>query len=328
MMMKGTPVTHSLQFDIAHVASVELFTPSMDRSLWYFVDVLGMTETERKDGSVYLRGYDDYHHHTLKLTEHETTGVGRVGLRASSPDALKNRVAIIEQSGRGEGWIDGDLGRGDTYLFTDPDGHEFTLFYDVEWYRPPESEKPALKNQAQRFPGRGVNVRRLDHINFLCQDVEANRDFMSDVLGFRASEQIQLDDGSIAAIWFTTTNKSYDIVYTNDWTQSRGRLHHIAFALDNREDVLRAADIYLDRGVFIETGPHKHAIQQTFFLYAYEPTGNRIELCSAGARLLLAPDAPLITWSEAERAKGQAWGLKTIESFHTHGTPPVEVATS
>jgi hypothetical protein len=21
--------------------------------------------------------------------------------------------------------------------------------------------------------------------------------------------------------------------------------------------------------------------------------------------------------------KGQAWGLKTIESFHTHGTPPV-----
>ena len=30
-----------------------------------------------------------------------------------------------------------------------------------------------------------------------------------------------------------------------------------------------------------------------------------------------------ITWTEAERAKGQAWGLKTIESFHTHGTPPV-----
>jgi hypothetical protein len=21
--------------------------------------------------------------------------------------------------------------------------------------------------------------------------------------------------------------------------------------------------------------------------------------------------------------KGQAWGLKTIESFHTHGTPPI-----
>jgi len=41
------------------------------------------------------------------------------------------------------------------------------------------------------------------------------------------------------------------------------------------------------------------------------------------ARLVLAPDWRTITWTEAERAKGQVWGLKTIESFHTHGTPPV-----
>jgi hypothetical protein len=102
-----------------------------------------------------------------------------------------------------------------------------------------------------------------------------------------------------------------------------GRLHHIAFATDTREDILRAADICLDHGVFIETGPHKHAIQQTFFLYVYEPGGNRIELCNPVARLIFAPDWPVITWTEAERAKGQAWGLKTIESFHPHGTPPV-----
>ncbi|SFO65824.1 hypothetical protein [Actinomadura madurae] len=30
-----------------------------------------------------------------------------------------------------------------------------------------------------------------------------------------------------------------------------------------------------------------------------------------------------LSW-QAERAEGQAWGLKTSESFHTHGTPPVE----
>ena len=54
-----------------------------------------------------------------------------------------------------------------------------------------------------------------------------------------------------------------------------------------------------------------------------QPGGNRIELCNPVARLIFAPDWPVITWTEAERAKGQAWGLKTIESFHTHGTPPV-----
>jgi catechol 2,3-dioxygenase len=110
---------------------------------------------------------------------------------------------------------------------------------------------------------------------------------------------------------------------TRDWTGTAGRLHHIAFATDSRADNIRAADIALDHGVFIETGPHKHAIQQTFFLYVYEPGGNRIELCNAGALLVLAPDWQPVDCTEAERAKGQAWGLKTIGSFHTHGTPPV-----
>ena len=38
---------------------------------------------------------------------------------------------------------------------------------------------------------------------------------------------------------------------------------------------------------------------------------------------MLAPDWKPIIWTETERKKGQAWGLKTIESFHTHGTPPL-----
>jgi catechol 2,3-dioxygenase len=114
-------------FDIAHLASVELFTPTLDETLWYFVDVLGMTENGRQDGAVYLRAYDDYHHHTLKLTPHETTGVGRVGLRAASPEALERRVEVIEAAGFGKGWIDGDLGRGPSYLFADPDGHELPI---------------------------------------------------------------------------------------------------------------------------------------------------------------------------------------------------------
>jgi catechol 2,3-dioxygenase len=46
-------------------------------------------------------------------------------------------------------------------------------------------------------------------------------------------------------------------------------------------------------------------------------------VCNAGARLVLAPDWKPIAWTEEERKKGQAWGLKTIESFHTHGTPPL-----
>jgi catechol 2,3-dioxygenase len=320
----GSAATRPPLHDVAHLGHIELLTPEPEASLRFFVDVLGLTENGREGNSVYLRTWDDYEQHTVKLTAHDTSGIRRVGLRASSQQALEARAGAIEAAGLGISWKDGDPGIGPTYLFHDPDGHELELYWETEWYSPPEELKPALKNQAQAYPGRGVCVRRLDHVNYLAADVPSNGEFVRDVLGGRVTEQIRLDDGTISGQWLHFTNKGYDLVYTRDWTGSTGRLHHVAFTPDTREDILRAADICLDRGVFIETGPHKHAIQQTFFLYVYEPGGNRIELCNPAARLVLAPDWRTITWTEAERAKGQAWGLKTIESFHTHGTPPVE----
>lgn len=310
--------------DIAHLAHVELHTPVPEQSLEFFTDYLGMTENGTAGDSVFLRAFDDYEQATVKLTAHATSGVGRTNLRASSAEALQRRVKEIEAAGRGIGWVDGDPGYGPTYVFTDPDGHEIGLYYESEWYTPPPELAPSLKNQAQAYPGRGVCVRRLDHVNYLGVDVVSNRDFLRDALGAMVTEQIVLDDGTVSGSWTTFTNKGYDAVYTRDRTRTPGRLHHLALAVDTRADILRAADIAIDQGVFIETGPHKHAIQQTFFLYVYGPAGNRIELGNAGARLMLAPDWLPVDWTEAERAKGQAWGLQTIESFHTHGTPPVE----
>ncbi|WP_037582143.1 catechol 2,3-dioxygenase [Phaeacidiphilus oryzae] len=315
-----------LVHDIAHLGHVELLTPTPERSLWFFTEVMGMSVVSTEGDSVYLRTWDDYERHSLVLTAHGSSGIRRTALRASSEEALKRRVAAIEQAGLGIGWTEGRPGIGDTYVFTDPDGHELELYYASEWYTAPEDQQPALKNQPQRYPGKGVSPRRLDHVNFLAAQVGPNGDFVRDVLGARITEQILLEDTErtrYGARWLSFGNKSYDVVYTEDWTGTRGRLHHIAFATDTREDILRAADIMLENGVFIETGPHKHAIQQTFFLYVYEPGGNRIELCNPNTRLILAPDWRTVTWTEAERAKGQAWGLKTIESFHTHGTPPV-----
>ena len=309
--------------DLAHLGHIELLTPTPEASLRFFVDVLGMTESGRQGESVYLRGWDDYERASLKLTGSATSGMGHAAFRARSPQALARRVAALERSGGGVGWHEGELGHGPAYRFHDPDGHLLEVYYETEWYQPPPELKPSLKNQAQRFPARGANVRRLDHFNCLAVDIRANRQFFQDTLGFRLTEQIVLDDGTEAGMWLTCTNKSYDFAYTKEAHGVPGRFHHVTFALDTREEILRAADIFLEHGVHIETGPHKHAVQQTFFLYVYEPGGNRVELANAGARLMLAPDWKPIVWTEAERRKGQAWGLKTIESFHTHGTPPL-----
>ena len=310
-------------YELAHLGHIELFTPKPDESLHFFVNVLGLTESGREGDSVYLRGWDDYEFHTLKLTAAKQSGLGHLAFRANSPEALERRAKKLESMGRGIGWVDGDMGHGKAYRATDPDGHVFEIYYETRWYEAPPELKPALKNQAMRFPARGCNARRLDHLNLLVLDVAATREFLADGLHMRNTERIMLDDGTEAGSWMTTTNKTYDIAFSLDHTGVAGRFHHVTYALDSREDILRAADVFLENGVFIETGPHKHAVQQTFFLYVWEPGGNRVELANAGARLMLAPDWKPIIWTQAERAKGQAWGLKTVESFHTHGTPPV-----
>ena len=309
--------------NLAQLGYVELFTPAFDESLEFFTNLLSMHPVESSGDSVYLRTWDDYERFSLKLTAHATSGVGRVGLRASSDAGLRLMANEIANTSTGGTWSNGEPGRGNTFQFTDPDGHGMDIYFESDKYAPTAEQVPSLKNQAQRRPNHGVGVRRLDHVNFLAQDVQANLDFVVDSLGALLTEQIQMNDGSIAGAWMTFCNKGYDVVYVADRTGSSGRLHHVAFAVDQREDILRGADLFLEAGIHIETGPHKHAIQQTFFLYVWEPGGNRIEIVNAGARLILTPDWNVITWTEADRAKGQAWGLKTIESFHTYGTPPV-----
>lgn len=309
--------------DFAHVGSVELLTPTPSESRDFFVDQMGLDEVATRGDSVYLHTWDDYETFTLKLTASHASGVGRTYLRAAGPEALLRRVEHLTNMGTAGRWVEDEIGLGEVFLTTDPDGHEIGLYWETERYEPAPGLAPALKNQAARFPGRGANVRRLDHVNYLAADVPANTAFLEEGLGALRTEQILSAEGPPAATWFTLSDKTYDLVYSADWTASSGRLHHISFATDTREDILRAADVCLEAGIHIETGPHKHAIQQTFFLYVWEPGGNRIELCNSGARLMLAPDWPLVSWTPEERARGQAWGLETISTFHTHGTPPV-----
>jgi hypothetical protein len=43
----------------------------------------------------------------LKLTAAKVAGLGHFSYRASSPEALQRRAAVIDKAGRGNGWTDG-----------------------------------------------------------------------------------------------------------------------------------------------------------------------------------------------------------------------------
>jgi len=306
--------------DLAHIGHAELLTPFPEESLRFFVDLFGM-QIEARDGqSVFLRGWGEYQPYGLKLTESRLPGLGHIGIRAWSPEALDRRVAAIEATGLGGGWIDGDHGHGAAYRFRDPDGHVMELFHEQDRYVPPDALRPRLKNVPQRHVDRGAAVKRFDHVNLLSADLAADRRFAVQQLGFRLYEQVVLDDGAEMGAWMSLTIAAHELIYTADHAGGHGRLHHLAWFVDTREEILRAADLFVDADVPIEAAPSKHAVAQGMFLYVYEPGGNRVEV-TTGTHFIYDPAYEPIVWSAAERARGQAWGVKTIDTFHTYGTP-------
>ncbi len=310
--------------DVAHIGHVELLTPAFDESLAFFTDVLGMLVEGEAGGSAYLRGFGDYERYCLKLTPARQPGLGHVALRASSAEALGRRVDALEAAGHGRGWIDGDLGHGPAYRFADPDGRPFEIYYETERYRPPDALAPPMLNQLARRSDRGVGVRRLEHANFLSPDVRACREFLERLLGYRSVEVIELEDGDEYGAWLTVTVQGHEIIYVKEQLPSPGRLHHVAFWVDTREEVLRAADLFQDNGIFIEAGPAKHTPIHSFYLYVYEPGGNRVEVTS-GAYLVFDPDPQAtVRWPVAAYRGSRAWGRGFPPSFDTYGTPPLE----
>jgi len=312
-------------FDTHQLAHVEVLTPKPEETLRFFTDLLGMEVTTRQGQSVYLRAYEDWYHHTLKITEAKKPGLGHVAWRTSSPQALERRVKVLEASGYGKGWSEGDLGHGRAYRFTTPDGHPMEILWEVEYYQTPDHLKTPLLNRPQKRPLRGVPVRRLDHVNLLASDVTLNKNFMIENLGFRLREHIVLNNGAEAGAWLSVSPLVHEIALMGDQASSKGRLHHVCYWYGYPQNLNDLADVFREEGIFIEAGPGKHGISQAMFMYVYEPGGNRVELFGDPGYLIFDPDWKPIKWTEETLAAGIVWfGGNLPGEFFLYGTPNVK----
>ncbi len=148
------------------------------------------------------------------------------------------------------------------------------------------------------------------------------RRWLQETLDFNLREHLYVDEeeATEAGAWLSVTSQVHDVALMQDATGQNGRLHHICYYLDNREDVLRAADILSDEGIKIEAGPGKHGITQAFFMYLLEPGGNRVELFSGGYEIF-APDCQPIKWTKDEIERSIIWwGAPLPQEFFIYGT--------
>lgn len=295
---------------LSQLAHVELINPDPERSARFFHDVLGLEESGRDGRSIYFRGWGERFHHSLIVTE-GPDALGHIGWRAASPEALEEAAQRLEAAGCGEGWVDGVPGHGPAYRFRGPGGHVEEVFWEVERFRASGELAPVFPHRPQRYRPRGVAVRQIDHVTIPTPDIFADAEFRRDVLGFRFTGWTGLphDPDRVIFAQCTTNEQAHDLGLVLELSEHRGRINHVAFWVDQREDVLRGADVLLDYDVALEYGPGRHGMGEIEFLYFREPGGTRIELNSGGYRNY-EPDLETVQWTP--QAGSNDWYRTTV----------------
>ena len=316
---------------LSQLAYAEVTTPRMEASLAFYKNILGMEESGRHDGSVFLRGWGEHFFHSLQLTEGKQPSLVNIGWRAQGPEQLEAAVARIEHTGNGLGWAEPTPGRGKAYRYRGPGGHEHHLFWDVTRFAASAADRALFPNRAQRFNPRGVAVRSIDHVTIATPDVVKDATWYADTLGHRYMEETIADPaagfGDTVVFGMTTVcERAHDLGLVVDFSGARGRVNHIAYWVDQREDLRRAADVLLDADIAIEFGPGRHGMGEQEYLYCREPSGLRIELNSGGYKNY-EPDFKTVRWTPAQGSNVYYKNLQMPHSMH-ESFPPVDMSAA
>lgn len=299
--------------EIAKLGHVALVSEDLEKSLWFFRDTIGLEETEVVDGVHYLRAWGDFEHHTLSIAQGETSYIDHIGWRTKRPEDVATFATLLEEAGTDVRWIQPgeEVAQGEAIRFELPSGHRFELYYDMDKTPADEDRKSVLKNQTYKAWRKGISPRRIDHVNLqTSEDNAVIVQYLQEALGFKLREYFVNPDDKQVASWLSVTPLVHDVaIMSTDRSKAPNEMHHIAYWLDNAQDVLRAADILCENEVSF-VGPGKHGISQAMYIYVKDPgSGLRLEIFT-NSYLIFEPDWEPVKWTYEEYLKnGSAyWG--------------------
>lgn len=284
---------------LSQLAHLQVTCPDVEASAAFYVERFGLRVIDRADGRVYLRCWGDHYRYSLVLVPGDDAGLAGMAWRTTSETALHELVERVRRAGAAGDWVGPAAGIGPSFTFTGPFGHVMTVFWDIEAFTAEPAFASVYPDRPERRSSHAAAPRFLDHVTVAAADVDGFADWYSSVLGFRPMARTVLDGMQSSFFSVLTTNeKSHDLGVLLDSSGVPGRVHHIAFWADHPEDLVRTADVLIENGVAIESGPSVHGIGEQHFLYFREPSRLRVELNSGGYRNYV-PDWRPRTWTPA-----------------------------
>ena len=296
--------------DILRCAYMELIVTDLAASREFYVDVLGLYVTTEDDDAIYLRSTEEFIHHNLVLRKGPVAAVAAFSYRVRSPEDLDLAVAFYEELGcevrrNPNGFV---TGIGDSVRVVDPLGFPYEFFHQTE-----HTERMSWRYDLH-IPGELV---RLDHFNQITPDVPRAVGFMQN-LGFRVTEDIQDNEGTVYAAWMRRKPTVHDTAMTGG---DGPRMHHVCFATHEKHNILAICDKLgaLRRSDSIERGPGRHGVSNAFYLYLRDPDGHRVEVYTQDY-YTGDPDNPVVTWDVHDNQRRDWWGNPVVPSWYTDGS--------
>lgn len=199
-------------------------------------------------------------------------------------------------------------GIGDSVRVEDPLGFPYEFFFQTE-----HVERLSWRYDLY-IPGELV---RLDHFNQVTPDVPRAVNFMQS-LGFRVTEDIQDEEGTVYAAWMRRKPTVHDTAMTGG---DGPRMHHVCFSTHEKHNILAICDKLgaLRRSDAIERGPGRHGVSNAFYLYLRDPDGHRVEVYTQDY-YTGDPDNPVITWDVHDNQRRDWWGNPVVPSWYTEAS--------
>jgi catechol 2,3-dioxygenase len=266
----------------------------------HYVDHLGLHMVGAgPDGRVYLKGRDEFDRHSVVLREAEQAGIDLFSFKVDSEESLDRFAGRLREYGlavtdvaAGE-----QVGVGRRVCFTLPSGHRIDLYHKIARSEDaPEIDNPYIWKSVPH----GMGAIRMDHILLYGPDIDKNLEIFTRCLDFSLAEKVDGPDGAVFAIWLSCSNKAHDIAFVKH--SEPGKLHHVAFFIEDWNAIGHAADIMVREDIAIDLGPTRHGITRGQTIYFFDPSGNRNEVFAGGYTYY--PDDPVRTWSFDQVGRG------------------------
>lgn len=289
---------------VRRLEHVELFVSDLPTAVAFYTDVFGLVELDRVGETVYLGcGLDG--NFDVALTGGET-GIEHLAIRTGDRSLADYEASLDDHDVAYEGLVTPEPGIEAGVRFGLPSGQVEMEVVDVEdpRYHNPANVEP-LPTVAPVHPDRSpIAPRDLDHVGLYSSDLEADVEFLQDVLDFRLSD-VGVDETGDRHMVFTRAGQHHHEVVVFD-EPGPETLGHLAWDMTDIAHLQQFADHLVGRGYELETPMVRHGPGSNVATYFVAPGGNRMEVTtgvetmdpSVEMREHRLSDMPFCAWSD------------------------------